>query len=83
MSIKLLPIEDCVKNHNQKVTDVMLCAGEMGGGKDTCAVRQTLSAMRRRAERTEVLGSHFNTLTRQALCILPYGRDVHWEGRIM
>ncbi|XP_021010732.1 kallikrein 1-related peptidase b26-like, partial [Mus caroli] len=34
--IKLLPIENCVKAHIQKVTDVMLCAGEMGGGKDTC-----------------------------------------------
>ena len=74
--IKPLPNENCAKAYIHKVTDVMLCAGEMGGGKDTCAVRQTLSAMRRRAERTEVLGSHFNTLTRQALCILPYGRDV-------
>ncbi|XP_021023062.1 kallikrein 1-related peptidase b11-like [Mus caroli] len=35
VSNKLLPIEDCVKNHNQKVTDAMLWAGELGGGKDT------------------------------------------------
>jgi kallikrein len=46
VSIKLLPNEVCVKNHNQKVTDVMLCAGEMGGGKDTCKVRQTLPTVR-------------------------------------
>ncbi|XP_021048892.1 kallikrein 1-related peptidase b11 isoform X1 [Mus pahari] len=36
VSIKLLPNEVCAKNHNQKVTDVMLCAGDMDGGKDTC-----------------------------------------------
>ncbi|XP_021023056.1 kallikrein 1-related peptidase b24 isoform X1 [Mus caroli] len=35
--IKLLPNENCAKPYLHKVTDVMLCAGEMGGGKDTCA----------------------------------------------
>ncbi|NP_034773.1 kallikrein 1-related peptidase b24 preproprotein [Mus musculus] len=35
--IKLLPNENCTKPYLHKVTDVMLCAGEMGGGKDTCA----------------------------------------------
>ncbi|XP_021023042.1 kallikrein 1-related peptidase b26 isoform X1 [Mus caroli] len=34
--ITLLPNENCAKVYLQKVTDVMLCAGEMGGGKDTC-----------------------------------------------
>ncbi|XP_021023046.1 kallikrein 1-related peptidase b22 isoform X1 [Mus caroli] len=36
VSIKLQPNEDCVKAYIMKVTDVMLCAGEMNGGKDTC-----------------------------------------------
>ncbi|XP_021023059.1 kallikrein 1-related peptidase b11-like isoform X3 [Mus caroli] len=36
VSIKVLPIENCAKSHNKKVTDVMLCAGDMDGGKDTC-----------------------------------------------
>ncbi|XP_021045345.1 kallikrein 1-related peptidase b1-like isoform X2 [Mus pahari] len=36
VNLKLLPNEDCVKAHTYKVTDVMLCAGEMEGGKDTC-----------------------------------------------
>ncbi|XP_017177490.1 kallikrein 1-related peptidase b21 isoform X2 [Mus musculus] len=35
--IKPLPNENCAKAYIHKVTDVMLCAGEMGGGKDTCA----------------------------------------------
>uniref|UniRef100_A0A8C6N259 Peptidase S1 domain-containing protein n=1 Tax=Mus spicilegus TaxID=10103 RepID=A0A8C6N259_MUSSI len=33
---KLLPIKNCIENHNVKVTDVMLCAGEMSGGKNIC-----------------------------------------------
>ncbi|XP_021045350.1 kallikrein 1-related peptidase b22-like isoform X2 [Mus pahari] len=37
VNLKLLPNEDCVKALKYKVTDVMLCAGEMDGGKDTCA----------------------------------------------
>ncbi|XP_021045207.1 kallikrein 1-related peptidase b9 [Mus pahari] len=36
VNLKLLPNEDCVKAHIEKVTDVMLCAGDMDGGKDTC-----------------------------------------------
>ncbi|XP_021010165.1 kallikrein 1-related peptidase b21, partial [Mus caroli] len=35
--IKPLPNENCAKAYIHKVTDAMLCAGEMGGGKDTCA----------------------------------------------
>ncbi|XP_028641611.1 renal glandular kallikrein-like [Grammomys surdaster] len=35
--IELLSNEICAKAHPEKVTDVMLCAGEMAGGKDTCA----------------------------------------------
>ncbi|EDL22690.1 mCG12421, partial [Mus musculus] len=34
--LKLLPIKNCIENHNVKVTDVMLCAGEMSGGKNIC-----------------------------------------------
>nr|XP_021482416.1 kallikrein-1-like [Meriones unguiculatus]XP_021482419.1 kallikrein-1 [Meriones unguiculatus] len=36
VNITLLPNEDCAKAHLEKVTDLMLCAGEMEGGKDTC-----------------------------------------------
>ncbi|EDL22700.1 mCG145360, partial [Mus musculus] len=36
VNLKLLPNEDCAKAHIEKVTDAMLCAGEMDGGKDTC-----------------------------------------------
>ena len=39
MNLKLLPNEYCDKTHKMKVTDVMLCAGEMNGGKDTCKVK--------------------------------------------
>ncbi|XP_045712277.1 kallikrein-1 isoform X1 [Phyllostomus hastatus] len=36
VDLELLPNEDCVKGHPEKVTDVMLCAGYLKGGKDTC-----------------------------------------------
>nr|P32824.1 RecName: Full=Renal glandular kallikrein; AltName: Full=Tissue kallikrein; Flags: Precursor [Mastomys natalensis]CAA35232.1 pre-pro-protein for kallikrein [Mastomys natalensis] len=34
--LELLSNEVCAKAHTEKVTDTMLCAGEMDGGKDTC-----------------------------------------------
>ncbi|XP_031240157.1 renal glandular kallikrein-like isoform X2 [Mastomys coucha] len=34
--LKLMPNEICAKGLNGKVTDTMLCAGEMDGSKDTC-----------------------------------------------
>ncbi|XP_052020450.1 kallikrein-1-like [Apodemus sylvaticus] len=37
VNLKLLSNEECAKAHIEKVTDSMLCAGEMDGGKDTCA----------------------------------------------
>jgi hypothetical protein len=40
-----------VPKPTEKVRDVILCAGEMDGGKDTCKVRHTLSAVTGRAER--------------------------------
>ena len=46
MNLKLLPNEDCAKAHIEKVTDDMLCAGDMDGGKDTCKVRQPLLTVR-------------------------------------
>ncbi|KAI0568124.1 trypsin-like serine protease, partial [Pyrenophora tritici-repentis] len=36
VNLKLLPNEDCDKAHEMKVTDAMLCAGEMDGGSYTC-----------------------------------------------
>ncbi|XP_021048984.1 kallikrein-1-like [Mus pahari] len=37
VNLKLLSNEDCAKTHTEKVTDTMLCAGDMDGGKETCA----------------------------------------------
>ncbi|GAB1292002.1 Kallikrein-1 [Apodemus speciosus] len=36
VNLTLLPNEKCAEAHAEKVTDTMLCAGEMDGGKDTC-----------------------------------------------
>lgn len=36
VNITILSNEECAKAHTEKVTDVMLCAGELEGGKDTC-----------------------------------------------
>ncbi|XP_012979581.1 kallikrein-1 isoform X1 [Mesocricetus auratus] len=34
--LELLPNEECVKAHTEIVTDLMLCAGDLKDGKDTC-----------------------------------------------
>jgi len=46
VNIHLLSNEKCIKAYKEKVTDLMLCAGELEGGKDTCRVRQHLPAER-------------------------------------
>ncbi|KAM8792090.1 kallikrein-1 [Rhynchonycteris naso] len=37
VDLKILPNQECEKAHPQVVSDVMLCAGYLEGGKDTCA----------------------------------------------
>ncbi|XP_008152540.2 kallikrein-1 [Eptesicus fuscus] len=37
VDLKVLPNNVCAKAHPQKVTDVMMCVGNLEGGKDTCA----------------------------------------------
>ncbi|XP_004452046.1 kallikrein-1 [Dasypus novemcinctus] len=36
VDMELLPNDVCARAHAQKVTDFMLCAGHLKGGKDTC-----------------------------------------------
>lgn len=40
VDLTLLPNEKCATAHPQEVTDCMLCAGHLEGGKDTCVVSQ-------------------------------------------
>lgn len=51
VDLELLPNKNCAEAHIYLVTDSMLCAGDMEGGKDTCVVSGLLPAMWGRADR--------------------------------
>ena len=40
VDLELLSNDICANAHSQKVTEFMLCAGHLEGGKDTCVVSQ-------------------------------------------
>lgn len=43
VDLSLLSSEVCKKVYSEMVTEFMLCAGDLKGGKDSCVVSQPLS----------------------------------------